>query len=214
MDLSFYSKFWHSKYLTLLFVLIAMLTVYPISENQMGPKLLFSIFFLLTLLGIFYGLKGKRGVLVFMAIGTIALGINFAEISFKKLEILSLIVSILFYIYAIILFCKDIYTSKEISEDVLLGSICVYLLIGISFALMYMLIQAIDAGAIINQASGNVISKSSDFYYFSFITLATVGFGDIIAHNDFAKSIVMLEGIVGIFYIAILVARLVSVFRR
>jgi hypothetical protein len=64
----------------------------------------------------------------------------------------------------------------------------------------------------IHQGTNLPISKLSDFYYFSFITLATVGFGDIVAVNPFCKSVVMLEGIIGIFYIAILVARLVSIF--
>lgn len=52
----------------------------------------------------------------------------------------------------------------------------------------------------------------SDLLYFSFITLLTVGFGDIIAVKDTAQTAVVFEGMIGQFYVAILVARLVSLY--
>ncbi len=211
---SYFLKFYQSKYLILLIALIGMLLSFPLMEDILNAKLLFSLFFLLILVGMFYGLKGTHRLLVFMGIGLCALSINFAQLEFKNLDIFSRILSILFYLYAIILFCKDIYTSKQITRDILIGSISVYLLIGICFALMYMILQSINANTFIHQASGLPINTQSDFYYFSFITFATVGFGDIIALTPFAKSLVMLEGVVGIFYIAIFVARLITIFNK
>jgi voltage-gated potassium channel len=202
-----------SKYLVLLISLLTMMLTFPLMDEQILGKLLFVLFFLFTLVGIFYGIKGNRNVLVFMLLGLFTFCINLAEIHFKQLDILSRIISIVCYAYAIILFCKDIYTSKQITTDILLGSICVYLLIGVCFALTFMILQLLNINTLIHQATALPIHLSGDFYYFSFITLATVGFGDIVAQTGFAKSVAMLEGIVGIFYIAIMVARLVSVFK-
>jgi hypothetical protein len=210
----YWSKFLPSKYSILLIALLSMLLIFPLFDEEIGGKLLFSFFFLFILVGMFYSLKREKGVILFIVSGLIALSTHLAEMGFKQLHIVSQIVSILFYLYAILLFCKDIYSSKDVTQDILLGSICVYLLIGMCFGLTYMLIQSTVDQSFIHLASHTLISKPSDFNYFSLITLATVGFGDITAHTTIAKSFVMLEGVVGIFYIAVLVARLVSIFNR
>ncbi len=209
-----FKALFQSKYLILLLSLLTMMLTFPLMDELAFGKFVFVLFFLFTLVGIFYGLKGNRSVLIFMLIGLLIFCINLAEIHFKQLDMLSRVISILFYVYAIILLCKDIYTSKQVTSDILLGSICVYLLIGVCFALIFMILQLLNVNTLIHQASALPIHNPGDFYYFSFITLATVGFGDIIAQTGFAKSVAMLEGIVGIFYIAIMVARLVSVFKQ
>lgn len=208
-----FKAFFNSKYLVLLISLLTMILMFPLMDEKTFGRFLFSIFFLLILLGIFYSFKGSKSVLIFMLLGLFVFGVNLADVHFKQLDILSRAISILFYVYAIMLCCKDIYTSKQITTDILLGSICVYLLIGICFALSFMILQLLNVNTLIHQASALPISKPTDFYYFSFITLATVGFGDIVVQTDFAKSVVMIEGIVGILYVAIMVARLVTTFK-
>lgn len=119
---------------------------------------------------------------------------------------------LLFCIAAIIVFFNEIFSSQVITTDIILGSVCVYLLIGIAFGTTYIIIHSTVPGSF--QYLGTVVTTSEltnfDFYYFSFITLTTVGFGDVIAFGSLAKSFVILESVTGIFYLATLVSRLVA----
>jgi len=208
-----FNQFLRSKYLVLFVALLAMLLSFPLMNGQSLGKLIFAFFFFFIQIGMFYGLKGNHRIFPFMIIGFVVLGMTVIETQFQQISVMNKSLTILFISFAIFLFCKDIYTRKLITTDILIGSICVYLLIGICFAQLFMILQSFSLNAFIQTIGAQPISNQEDFYYFSFITLATVGFGDIIAQTSFAKSVVMVEGMVGIFYIAIMVARLVSAFK-
>jgi len=103
--------------------------------------------------------------------------------------------------------------SKEgpVSSHLVRGAIALYLLIAILFAFIYGLIETLAPGAFSMPASlagGSV--RGASFYYFSVVTLTTVGFGDITAVHPVARSLVMLEALTGQLYPAILIARLVT----
>ncbi len=87
------------------------------------------------------------------------------------------------------------------------ASACAYLLIGYSFASLYILIDRSTSGAFL--ASGDPLTPESAIY-FSFVTLTTLGFGDLAPAPSSGRTLVTLEAMVGQFYIAIAVARLVA----
>lgn len=208
-----YQRILKSKYFTLLFSLVSLLLAIPILDDSSLGKFIFSGFFLFIVFGILYGIRRSRHLAIFIAIALVVIVLHIAAIKLHQIDMSSRLLTLIFYVYAIILFSNDIFTTKNLTKDILLGSICVYMLIGLSFATLYMILQSIDMGALMHQSTNHPITLSADFYYFSFITLSTVGFGDIVVQSGFAKSIVMIESIVGIFYIAIMVARLVALFK-
>jgi hypothetical protein len=88
------------------------------------------------------------------------------------------------------------------------GSIAAYVLLGVIWAHAYSLIAVLRPGAFsgpVNAADG-----PRAFLYFSFVTLTTVGYGDVLPVHAAARSLANLEAMVGTLYLAILVARLVS----
>lgn len=93
----------------------------------------------------------------------------------------------------------------------MLGAICIYLLIGLAYGFVYSMVEMLHPGSFehIHPVLGKSLSEF-DFFYFSFITLTTVGYGDVAVLTPYARSIVILESITGIFYLAILVARLIA----
>lgn len=207
-------KILQSRYLILLISLLVMILVLPFFNELLLSKIILGVFFLFILVGISYGVHDRRHMFIFILLGLVALGLNVAAVGFKPLHIISKFLFIIFYLYAIALFCKHIYASKVLTADILLGSICIYLLIGIIFSLIYILIQAFTFNSIIYLTTNTPVTNPIDFYYFSFTTLTTVGFGDIVIQNGLGKSIVIIESVIGTFYIAIIVARLVALFRR
>jgi hypothetical protein len=92
------------------------------------------------------------------------------------------------------------------------GAIALYLLIAMLFAFLYGLIEALAPGAFNMPVNWSREASSSGeaFYYFSVVTLTTVGFGDITAVHPLVRSLVMLEALIGQLYPAILLARLVT----
>jgi hypothetical protein len=95
----------------------------------------------------------------------------------------------------------------------IMGAVAAYLLIGIIWSLAYYLIAVWIPGAFSIQgpsAPGGRESLQSQLFYFSFVTLTTIGYGDIAAVHPIVRMLVILEGVVGQLFPAILIARLVS----
>jgi hypothetical protein len=92
------------------------------------------------------------------------------------------------------------------------GAIALYLLIAVLFAFLYGLIEELAPGAFNMPADWTRGASSSGeaFYYFSVVTLTTVGYGDITAVHPLVRSLVMLEALIGQLYPAILLAQLVT----
>jgi uncharacterized membrane protein len=95
---------------------------------------------------------------------------------------------------------------------VLCAGISAYLLLGLLWALAYILVGSLSPDAF-RFTTGPPDSRSMEgfnAFYFSFVTLSTIGFGDIAPVSNVARMLVVMEAITGLFYMAILIARLVS----
>ena len=111
----------------------------------------------------------------------------------------------------ILIVFRQVSQEGPVSGHRVRGSIALYLLIAILFAFLYGLTEELSPGAFAmpaGQAGG--AARGETFYYFSVVTLTTVGFGDITAVHPFVRSLVMLEALIGQLYPAILIARLVT----
>lgn len=128
--------------------------------------------------------------------------------------------------YAVILFffgnvgrimLEDI-LQGEVTSNRICGGVCVFILIGLCFAMLHMMVAAGDPTAY--RDSSNLVKHGNEilsreynyplFTYFSFCTLSTVGYGDMVPVSRLARSCSMIEAMTGQLYLAILVARLVG----
>jgi len=109
---------------------------------------------------------------------------------------------------------QNVYKEGTVSGHHVRGAIAAYLLIGYFFATIYRLLDSLIPGSFSHTATPALVQHGQDladvFMYFSLVTLTTVGFGDISAVHPLARSLVMLEAVIGTLYPAILIARLVS----
>jgi len=107
---------------------------------------------------------------------------------------------------------SDVLKSEKVTTDTIHASICVYLLIGVTWALLYSVMEGIRPGSFLIEHS-QVISVSEympHFLYYSFVTLTTLGYGDITPLTPLAKTVSYMEAVTGQIYIAVLIARLVG----
>jgi hypothetical protein len=115
------------------------------------------------------------------------------------------------YAATIFLLLRYVFDREVITSDRLWGAAAAYLMIGVLWSFVYMMIdRAAEQSFAIRGVSGpmNVL----DLLYFSFGTLTTSGFGDVVPLSRFARTAAMIEGIVGQLFMAILIARLVGVY--
>ena len=124
---------------------------------------------------------------------------------------LYLLLLLSFFISSALRTGKQVLFTGDIDNNKILGAICLYLLMGLIWAVLYTLMQLSLSGGFNNVTHSNEwFSLFPDFIYFSFVTLTTLGFGDISPNLPLTRFLVYLEAIVGQFYLAILVASLVG----
>ncbi|HTR02004.1 MAG TPA: potassium channel family protein [Thermoanaerobaculia bacterium] len=107
---------------------------------------------------------------------------------------------------------KHVFRAGPITADRIRGSIVAYLLIGVLWCVAYQLIHFLVPGAFNFPDKAAIVPRSLShrLVYFSFITLTTVGYGDITPVYPVARTLAAVEGLIGQLYPAILIARLVS----
>jgi len=171
----------------------------------------------ITLLGLSSGLclwvlsEKKRLFLFMMGLTILVISFDIFSMYYRTsiLEMAALLTqALLVFIFAIFLFYYML-LSKSISFSDLSNAISIYFLIGIGYGFIYSFVELAQPGSFLinNSVAGET---SSDLIYFSFVTLTTAGFGDISAVNKYAKSIVILEMITGVMYVAITIGKLVG----
>ncbi len=104
---------------------------------------------------------------------------------------------------------EKIFSNRKVTIDTIVGGISVFILIGTLWFLFFETIYLLNPEAF--TASAGTID-SFDLLYFSFTTVTTVGYGDIVPVSPLAKALANLEGICGVMYPAVLIGRLVGIY--
>lgn len=118
---------------------------------------------------------------------------------------------LVFAILAIVVSVRYALRPGEVAMEQVYASLSGYLLAGIVFAVVYFAVDRFVPGSL--GPAGAIPSEPvrlNEIIYFSFVTLATLGYGDIVPHSDLARGLAVLEAITGQLYIAVLVATLIS----
>ena len=101
---------------------------------------------------------------------------------------------------------KQFREAGGVTMQTMFAVLCLYLLIGLLFGVTYATIQEVSNDAFFTTGMG----EGDDFLYFSFVTLTTVGFGDLIAATDLGRSLAITEALVGQIYLVTVVAVIVG----
>lgn len=156
--------------------------------------------------------RSRKQLYIGLIIGLSVIIINKLGIWRSQMTInfyLSFVFYIIFYIYLAFTIFKMIIKSKRVNEGVLFGAVNVYLLIGIIGAYLFMLIEMSFPGSISNLELSN-IGNPNKYIYFSFVTLSTLGYGDILPISTPAQTLAITLSTFGPLYLTIIVAMLVS----
>lgn len=152
------------------------------------------------------GRHAWRIAIVLVPIGVI-LGIAGRIGESQPAELIAAIVSVILPATAIVVLARRIAQDPFVSGRTVLGLLCVYLLIGMTFSATYVAIAVASEEPFFAQTED---AQPVDFTYFSFVTLATVGYGDFTAANPMPRMLAAIEGLTGQLYLVTVVAVAVS----
>jgi len=212
-------------------VLLATITVLLVAApvlNVVSPRLplwLVSLsttaVFFATLLAAVFAISGTRkSVYVGLALIAPVLLSEIVDVIWHRREtlIVDYVLSIAFMVYVIVMMLRWMLRQQQVDVNMICCSLCVYLLLGIAWAIVFSLLHLVDPSSFadlpdIASSSGQIrfgASETVTSLYFSFVTLTTLGYGDITPTSPAARMLAVVEAIMGQLYIAVLVAKLVG----
>lgn len=181
--------------------------------KRLGSEMFSILLYNLTLLAAIYATSSDR-LRVYKGISLVIPAMAFSWLTVLYPGVGWLVAAKAFFIllvlgYTIVCLLIYIFTSQAISLDQILGSISIYFLLGHGFSLTFFSLETLVPGSF---AGLSVNSKGPDLMYYSFVTLTTLGYGDILPVSLQARSLAALEAVTGVLYVAILVARLIGLY--
>jgi len=201
-----------NRFSFLLISIVLFMILRPFVEDLVGLSFLMEIFVTAILLSGIYAVSEDRVTLIFALLtGLPALFTNW---SFQLLKTPSLLLihhicAGLFFAVATIIIIRHLINQKEVTVDLIWGAVCGYFLLGFMWGDIFSLIETIQPGSF-NLGQQEVPDMDS-FIYFSFVTLATLGYGDIVPLTKQAQSLTIIEAVMGQMYLAVNIAALVAI---
>jgi hypothetical protein len=206
------------RFFLLFIFLLATLIAYPYTEHSGFGSYAFRILSFTVIALSVYVVRFRSGLVVF----TILLAIPALEQRMVHLHprgsvlaVVSLVLSFAFDLWIVVAIFRRVFTNVRINSETIFGALCVYLLNGISFASIYGLIADLQTGAFFLDPAVNhhTVLTRFDFIYYSFGMMTQLGAAGMAAVSDQARSVSVIEAILGQLYLAVLISRLVGAYR-
>jgi hypothetical protein len=210
---AWYARLHEFRYGFLFTALLAYLIVLPFVEQNYG--FVIPLLFFLMLYSVLDTLELKPGIFRMAAsIGFLAMVLHIlgARYFYRATgdHRFELVVASLYFVFialCVLILTYRIFTEKTVTGDTVKGGIAVYFLAGLAGALLYAVLLSVQPGGL---SGVSQTEHFSSLIYFSFVTMTTLGFGDITPQTPLLRTVVYLQASLGQIYLAVLVARLVG----
>jgi len=206
------------KHMALMCLLLGLLFFRPLLPSKVVEAVFLPTIILSAWLA---GGKSRLSFILLILFGLLAAGVLFFDIwahqEFRNFFRTSKgfvvgIAILMLLVYCGVVILHSLLTVERVFINEIIGTFNIYLVMGFTWAYIYGLVELSSPGSFQFPESGAIESVGMRFFYFSFITLTTVGFGDTVPIRPTAEMLVILEAIIGQFYVAVVVAYLVSMY--
>jgi len=194
--------------------LVLLVAAYPFLEQGILARATLLLLSTVIVVSGAYAISATRRHLAFallLAVPVLVTGWTSVFADARPIRYASYAASVTFYVYTLLLVLDDVLRKDDIRTDELLGALSVYILIGLAWSAAYHLVEDAHPGSF-RSSVGQL--TPGDLTYYSFVTLMTVGSGEIIPVSATARSLTILEAMVGVVFVAVLIARLVGLHAR
>jgi hypothetical protein len=198
------------RFLFLLTSILLLFIIRPFLSGFVAINVLFDIFFFFILISGVYAVSERKGGFVIgmiLVLPAFVAALSDYVVKIPAIGVTERVFEVLFLGYTACMILAHVFRQKKVTLDTISGAICAYFLIGFVWGLCFSLLEQAQPGSFL-MAEQQV--DPSHFIYYSFVTMSTLGYGDITPISNPARSLSLLEAVVGQLYIAILIAKLVG----
>ena len=211
--ISFVEMLKRDRYLFLLLSILSLLLIIPLFHGIFELNTLIDISITAIFLSSLYAISKKKQTLR-IAVGfilPIIAGMWLANlVHVPNIRLLADFCSIFFFAFIIIIILSALLKENTVTLDVIYGAVVVFLLMALMWAFIFDVIETLAPGSF-QVTADHAQGARVHFVYYSFVTITTVGYGDILPVSPIARAFSILEMVVGQFYLIILIARLVGI---
>ena len=206
------------KFFLLFLFLLAYLAMYPYMGNTGVRYYLFRLVSAALTLMCVYAVSFRKGLIyVAMALAIPSI-VEHALLFRPRLEaasVVPVILSFAFDVFTIVIIFRRVFVREKPETETIFGAVCIYLLIGFSFARLYAILAILEPHAFYLDPAMNLhpLPAGFDFIFFSFGSMTTAGAAGITATSSQVRSVSMIESVLAVLYIAVMIARLMGAYR-
>ena len=194
-----------------------MLVAFPFLEDVANPLILVISLSVVFVAGVIVTDSEPIHIRRAILIAAVQIGLTAASLALRRAHIaygialtFSMIALSLLILYSAYCVLRYVLRARVITRDQIYAGVCMYIMLGFAFGAVFYLVNSLDPQSFIANQELTMRGDNPDLMYFSFVTLATLGYGDITPRSNIARSLAILEALVGMLFIAIFMARLVS----
>lgn len=201
--------------LVLLLIGATYLTALAVSERHLGTEVL--VVLQLATVWLVFGVSDSPRIrrvagTALLAAGVLSLvGSTIGSVtdSATMLQVLY-VVNIVLYAVAPVVILRHVMMRRTVDRETLLATLCAYLLIGMMFAFTYRFIGTVGATPFFGSTGAGTLAED---LFFSFITLTTTGYGNLVPASELGQTLAVTEAVIGQFFLAGVVAKIVTAWR-
>ena len=196
----------------MLFLLVGNIFIVPLAQfatwGRLAGRAILSLVIISDLIAT---VRDRRIILLAIALTVVSLFVGWEDVERPNLylHLFNNLYSWVFIVFLIVLILRQVFRAGPITPRRVQGSIAVYMLLGLLWAVSYEMVELLNPGSF-SIASQRGSATLPQLVYFSFTTLATLGLGDILPISPLARALVVLEALVGQLFPVILIARVVT----
>jgi len=209
---SFVRMCFKDRFLFILIALLFYLGFSPFLKEFVGFKLLLDILFSIVFVSAVYAVSRTRrlGIIVTLLVLPYFFLTWTGYWSWTpRLSLATQIYALLVYFVIIVIVLQFFIRSEGVTRDVIYAAIVVYLLLGVLFSIIYSVLEMMVPGSF-KFMDAQIKDTAYIFIYYSFVTLTTLGYGDVTPMSAQAGSLAILEALIGQLYLTVVIARLVG----
>lgn len=200
----------------LLIALVMILIGYPYFGDSRVGAFLGGVTALLALMGAVYAVRTNRftfRIVLLLALATAGASVSAFLGGVRGHPVVEATFSVFYGATTVAVFFEVIRT-RRVTIQTMYGTVCVYLLVGMTFGNLFDLIETLHPGSF--QVNVDTVAPTPigwrTLIFFSFMTLTTIGLGDVTPATTQTQSLTAIEGVMGVLYVAVLIARTVGIY--
>lgn len=206
------------RFLLLFVFLLATLILFPYAEASHFGGYVFRIIGSCAIVVSVYAVNLHRSLLIvaiLLAIPALFERIMLPQISANSFYIFNILVTLVFDVVIVVVIFRHVFPAEQPTSENIFGALCLYLLVGFTFASVYGLLAAFQPNAFYLDPRTNAHNDPNrfDFIYYSFCTMTSLGAAGITPVSAQARSFSVLEAILGVLYLAVLITGLIGAYR-